>query len=134
MAAAASVKVLVNGSRKYSINVKGIFDTADETDTVIIDRSTLTGPSGTIPTYIRIDEITWNVGAGFQHIILSWDDGTDEVIDYFDSSGYMDFRPDGGKCMSAAPTTDTEGDLQLTGLGGAAGDTYSFLIRCSLKD
>lgn len=134
MAAAAIVKVMVSGSRKYVINVSGVWDTADETDTIIIDRSTLLGPGGSVPTYIRIDEITWAVGAGFDNVFLSWDDATDEVVDYYQGQGYMDYRPYGGKSMSAAPTTAAEGDLQLTSVGGATNDTYSFIINCSLKD
>lgn len=135
MAAAAKMKVMQNGSRKYIVNVSGIWDTADEVDTIIINRSDLIGPDRVnIPTYIRIDEITWTVGAGFDHIILSWDDATDEVMDYFQGQGYFDYRPHGGKYMSAAPTSDTEGDLQLTAKGGASDDTYSFLINCSLKN
>jgi hypothetical protein len=135
MAAAAIVKVLVSGTRKYVINVSGVWDTADEVDTVIIDRSTLIGPDGVnIPTYIRIDEITWAVGPGFNSVLLSWDDAADENIDYYQGQGYMDYRPYGGKSMSAAPTTATEGDLQLTSEGGSAGDTYSFIINCTLKN
>lgn len=135
MAAAAKMKVMVNGTRKYVVNVSGVWDTADEADTVVINRSDLVGPDGVnIPTYIRIDEITWAVGAGFDYVALSWDDAADEVIDYFQGQGYMDYRPYGGKAMSAAPTTATEGDLQLTSSGGAGNDTYSFLINCSLKN
>jgi len=134
MAAAAVMKVMVSGSRKYVVNVTGVWDTADEVDTVIIDRSTLTGPGGVLPGRIRIDEITWNVGPGLDYVLLSWDDAADENIDYFSGQGYMDYRPYGGKSMTGDATTDTEGDVQLTTAGGAAGDTYSFLIHCSLKN
>lgn len=135
MAAAAVMKVMVNGNRKYVVNVTGVWDTADEVDTVIIDRSTLTGPDGVnIPGRIRIDEITWAVGVGFDSILLSWDDAADENIDYYQGQGYMDYRPYGGKSVTGDPTTDTEGDVQLTSSGGAAGDTYSFLIHCTLKN
>jgi len=46
----------------------------------------------------------------------------------------MDYRPYGGKSMLGDPTTDTEGDVQLTTLGGATGDTYSILLHCTLKN
>ena len=131
---AAVVTELFNGNNKYTINVKGIFSVADETDTKIIDRSALVGPDqANAPTYIRIDEITWSIGVGFDYVALEFDDATDEVIDYFQGQGYFDFRPDGGKKMSAAPSTVDEGDVFLTTAGGAAGDTYSFTIRCTLK-
>lgn len=129
---AASVKVMVSGTRKYVINVTGIFSVADETDTVIIDRSTLTGGNGTVPTKIRIDEVTWSIGPGFDYVLLEWDDATDEVIDYFQGQGYMDYRPYGGKKMAGTPDDAADGDVLLTTAGGAAGDTYSFLLNCTL--
>jgi len=81
MAAAAVMKVMVSGSRKYVVNVSGIWDTADEVDTIIINRSDLIGPDGVLPKRIRVDEITWAVGAGFEYITLQWKDTADEVID-----------------------------------------------------
>lgn len=135
MAAAASVKVMQNGTRKYVINVIGVWDTADETDTIIINRSTLTGPDGSsIPGFIRIDEITWMVSGDLEYVQLNWKDTSVEVIDYFQGQGYMDYRPYGGKIMSNAPVDDTEGDLQLTAVGGTTNSNYSFLINCSLKN
>jgi len=131
----ATVKTLVSGTRKLVVNITGIFSAADESDVVVIDRSTLIGPDGkNIPGRIRIDEATWAVGVGFDYVLLDWDDATDEVIEYFQGQGYMDYRPFSGKSMSGDPTTDTEGDIQLSTSGGAAGDTYSILLNCTLKN
>ena len=129
----ATVKVMVSGSRKYVVNITGSFDTTDESNVVVVDRSTLIGPNGVLPGKIRVDEITWAVGVGFDYVLLDWDDATDEVIEYLQGQGYMDYRPYGGKSMAGDPTTDTEGDIQLSTSGGAAGDTYSILLHCSLK-
>lgn len=133
-----TVKVLHNGARKYAINVTGDFagdGSADLTNSIIINRSDLTGPDGVnIPGRIRIDEITWSNGVGYDWIKLSWDDATDEVIEYFHGPGYMDYRPYGGKSMTGDPTTDTEGDVLMSTSGGAAGDSYSLLINCTLKN
>lgn len=129
---AAAVKYLIKGRNKIVINVTGAFSAADETDTVIIDVSTLTGPDGTPPTAVRIDEVTWAVGAGFDHVLLEWDATTDDVIDYFQGQGYMDFRPYGGK--HDPRSAGTTGDVLLTTVGGAANDTYSFLIAATLQD
>jgi hypothetical protein len=126
----AVVKTLVSGSRKLVINVTGVFSASDETDTNIIDRSTLTGPGGLEPTDIKIDEITWAVGSGFDYVMLEWDHTTDEVIDYFQGQGYMDYRHAGGK--KDGNGSGGTGDLLLTTAGGAAGDTYSLLINCTL--
>lgn len=131
----ATVKTLVSGNNKLVVNITGSFSVADETNEVVIDRSTLTGPDGvSIPVRIRVDEITWAVGVGFDYVLLDFDDATDEVIEYLQGQGYMDYRPYGGKSMLGDPTTDTEGDIQLTTSGGAAGDTYSILLVCTLKD
>lgn len=113
-------------------NVTGAFSAADETNTVIIDKSTITGPDGTEPTSICVEEVTWSIGAGFDYILLEWDHTTDAVLDYFQGQGYIDYTPFGGKNDTEA-AGDT-GDLILTSAGGAAGDTYTFLIKVRFKD
>jgi hypothetical protein len=130
---AAATKVLVKGQNRYIINVTGAFNSSDETDTIIVDCSALIGPDGTQPVDIRIDEITWAVGAGFDYVLLEWKRTADEVIEYLTGQGYMDYRPYGGKCPSVA-IGSAQGDVALTTSGGAAGDTYSILINCRLKD
>ena len=129
---AAAAKVLFKGRNKLIVNVTGVYSAADETDTVVIDKSTLAGPgpNSAEPSKIRIDEVTWAIGAGFDYVLLEWDFCTDQVIDYFQGQGYMDYRPYGGKNPTASTAT---GDVVLTTSGGAAGDSYSFLIACTLK-
>ena len=127
----ATVKTIVNGTRKYVINVTGSFSVSDESNVVVIDKSTLTNNKwGVEPRVLRIDEITWAVGSGFDYVKLSWDNTTDEVVDYYQGQGYMDYLPYGGKTNTSAGGT---GDLLLSTSGGASGDTYSLLIHCSLK-
>ena len=130
----ATVKTMVSGSRKHIVNITGAFSASDESNVVVVDRSALTGPSGVLPGRIRVDEITWAVGVGFDYVVLDWDDAADEVIEYLQGQGYMDYRPYGGKSMAGATTTDTEGDIQLSTSGGAAGDTYSIMLHCTLCD
>ena len=131
----ATVKVLVSGHNKYIINVTHTWASADETDAVIVDRSALIGPDGVnIPSKIRVDEITWAVSVGLDTVRLEWDFATDEVIENLQGAGYMDYRPYGGKVPSGTPSTATEGDIVLTTVGGAAGDSYSILLHCTLKN
>lgn len=126
---------MVSGNRKLVVNITWTYSVGDESNVVVIDRSALTGPDGVnIPGRIRVDEITWAVGVGFDYVLLDWDDGTDEVIEYLSGQGYMDYRPYGGKSMTGDPTTATEGDIQVSTSGGAAGDTYSILLHCTLKN
>jgi len=128
---AAATRFLISGRNKVVINVTGVFSAADETDTILIDKSTLIGPLGVEPGSIRVDEITWAVGAGFDSVLLEWDHTADDIVDYFQGQGYIDYRPYGGK--NDPESAGGTGDLILTTSGGAAGDTYSFLIHCTLK-
>ena len=130
----ATVKVLHSGGRNYIVNITGAFSAADETDVVVVDRSTLLTANGNTPNKIRVNEITWAVGVGFDYVLLEWDDGTDEAIEYLQGQGYMDYSMFGGKSPAADPGSATEGDIILTTSGGATGDTYSILLHCILKD
>ncbi len=129
---AAATRYLIKGRNRVVVNVTGAFSGADETDTVIIDLSTLVGPDGTPPTAVRIDEITWVISPGFDAVVLEWDHTTDDVVDRFAGQGYADYRPYSGK-NDPRSAGDT-GDLVLTTVGGAANDAYSFLISATLKD
>lgn len=129
---AAATTYMIQGRNIVVVNVKGAFNASDETDTVIIDKSALTGPDGTEPGSISIEEITWTIGPGFAYVLLEWEHNTDDVVDYFHGQGYVDFRPYGGK--NDPESEGGTGDLVLTTSGGAAGDTYSFIIRAKLKD
>ena len=130
----ATVKTVFSGSRKLIVNVTHTWVTADETNVVIIDRSALVGPKGTLPTAIRIDELTWTTTPGLEILKLSWDLATDEVIELLSGQGYLDYRGFGGKSPGTAAASATEGDVLLSTVGGAAGDAYSILIHCTLKD
>ena len=128
---AAATRYLIKGNRNIVVNVTGTFSAADETDTVVIDKSTLTGPLGVEPGSIRIDEITWSVSPEFDNVLLEWEHTTDDIVDYFSGQGYMDYTPYGGK--NDPKSAGGTGDLILTTLGGVAGGSYSLLISCTLK-
>lgn len=130
---AAATRYLVKGSNKIEINVTGAFSAADETDTVVVNLSTLTGPDGTPPTAVRIDEITWSISPGFDYVLLEWDHTTDDVVDYFSGQGYITYKERSGGKNDPRSAGGT-GNLILSTVGGAAGDAYSFLISATLKD
>lgn len=134
MATVPVIKTVFSGNNKLVVNITGVFDTADASAYVVVDRSTLTGPDQVNPpTYIRVDELTWSVGVNFDEVTLSFDDATDEVIERLQGQGYMDYRPYGGKKMAGAPTTATEGDIVLDTVGGSANGNFSILLVCTLK-
>jgi hypothetical protein len=130
----ATVKVLVSGRNKYIVNITHTWVTADETNVVVVDRSALIGPDGVNPPReIRVDEITWSCSPALDTVKLSWDLATDEVIENLHGAGYLDYRPYGGKNPGTAAATATEGDILLSTVGGAANDSYSVLLHCTLK-
>ena len=128
---AASAKTVFNGRKYVTVNITGTFSAADETDTVVIDKSTLTGMDGTEPTSLRVDELWWSVNK-FDAVQLEWEKtAADELIENLQGQGYLDFRQDGGKNMIAGAGT---GDIVLTTVGGVANGTYSIYLHCTKKD
>lgn len=125
----AAVLTSREGGNIFSYNVRGVFDTTDETNTVIIDLSTKMGPLGAAPSKLRIEEIFWTI-YGFDSVTLSFDRDTDVIIDYFSGQGYMDYRPYGGKIDNGTGGT---GDLLLSTLGGVSGGNYSLIISGRFK-
>src|SRR5258708_38610040 len=95
---AAASQILISGTRYIVVNVTGEWAVADETNTVIINKSTLLTRDGVAPGSIRIDEITWAVGSGggtvgFDYVLLQWDHTVPQVIDYYTDQWYMDDSP-----------------------------------------
>lgn len=120
----ATVLTQREGQNLFTYNVRGVFDTSDETNTVLIDLSTKTGPLGAAPSKIKLEEVWWTIN-GFNYVLLSFDRGTDVTIDYYAGQGYMDYKPYGGKIDNGIGGT---GDLLLSTAGGASGGNYSFII------
>jgi hypothetical protein len=129
---AVSTRVLFQSRKKYHVRIWGVWDTADETDTVVVDKSTLLGPDGTEPGSIRVDEITWSIGAGYNYVTLEWDHTADDMIAILSGGGYVDYRPSGG--ANDPRSTGGTGDVVLTASGGAAGDVIDITLICTLKD
>lgn len=130
MATAVSSKVLFNGRRKYSVSLFGEDDGTGETGVTKVDISTLTGPDGTAPTSIAVEEIWWDV-QGITKVELYFDKtSTDERIQICSGQGYADFRPYGGLVPTAAAGTN---DIILDSAANNGG-TYSITINLRLKD
>ena len=130
MADFTNTKTVFSGKNRLVVKATGLYATSDETNKVVIDISTLTGPDGTAPTNLKINEITYDVN-GFDYVLLEFDQGTDDVIGYFSGQGYIDYRPYGGLKDDGTGGT---GDLILTTAGGASNSILSFLIDVTLED
>jgi len=125
----ATVLTQKEGGNLFIYNVRGLFASSDETDTVIIDLSTKTGPLGAAPSKLKLEEIWWTIN-GFSGITLSFDRDTDVIVDYYSGQGYMDYKPYGGKIDNGSGGT---GDLLLSTFGGVAGGNYSFIVTGRFK-
>lgn len=128
---AITVHTQVEGNNRFVYNVRGDYTTsgADETDEVVIDLSSKTGPLGMAPSKLRIDEVWWTINK-YDYIKLEFDHTTDYLLDFFYGQGYMDYRPYGGKIDQGTGGT---GDLLLTTEGGEAGGSFSFIIAGKFK-
>lgn len=130
MATAVSSKVLFNGSRKYSVSLFGEDDGTGETGVTKVDISTLTGPDGTAPSKVMVEDITWDV-QGIAKVELYFDKTTtDERIQICSGQGYTDFKPYGGLGPTAAAGTN---DIILDSAPANLG-TYNITLNLRLKD
>lgn len=132
MADTVNTNVLFNGTRRRVVQLTNVSDGTGESDVVKVDVSALTGPDGSAPTYIVIEEITWSI-QGFTSVRLEFDATTDdEAVVLGAGNGYMNFVNAGG--LKDPKSTGTTGDLLLTTAGAVSGATYDITLVVRLKD
>lgn len=122
--------VLFSGKNRYSVRLTNISDGTGESAVAKIDKSTLTGPDGTEPGKIVIEQLSWAI-QGFASVRLHWDHTTDDEIAVLAGVGYNDYRPVGG--MVDPASAGGTGDVVLTTNGGGSGSTYDILLVVRLK-
>lgn len=115
---------------KYIVRLTYLYNAADETNVVKIDKSTFTSYDGSEPNIITIKSVRWNI-QGFTYVKLSWDHADDDTAYFLSSNGY-DNTLDGGGTRDPASTGGT-GDLLLTTAGGATNATYDITLECEMK-
>lgn len=106
-------------------------DGTGESGVVKVDKSTLTGPNGAVPSRLKIMEMSWVV-TGFNYVTLDWDADTDDEIDVLSGTGYVSYEHIGG--LVDPQSTGATGDILLTTDGGADGSTYSIKLVIQKKD
>lgn len=130
MADTVDTKVLFAGTRTYITRLLNISDGTGENAVIKVDISTLTGPLGIAPTYVKVREIQWSI-SGFTSVRLYWDHTTDDEIDVLATyQGYRDYSGVGSVDPKTAGGT---GDILLTTAGNAAGATYDITLVLELK-
>jgi len=124
--------IIFNGPKRYTIKFTNVSDGTDESGTLKLDISTLTGLNGLAPSFVKVKEIGWSI-QGFTSVRLHWDHDTDDeiavlgpgngLIDYTASGNAKDPRSAGGT-----------GDILFTTAGATSGDTYEITLVLQLKD
>lgn len=127
MADDANVSVLVDGPLHHVVHLTNISDGTGENRVVKVDRSAWTGPNGEVPGRLCIEQIEWDV-QGFTRVDLHWDHDTDDLaLSLGPGSGEAKYGGAGGLCD---PQSDGgTGDLLLTTVGAASGDSYAMTIK-----
>lgn len=119
------------GTRRHIIHLTNVSDGTGESAVVKVDVSALTGPDGTPPTAVTIEEISWDI-QGFTSVTLAWDATTDDTIAVLSGQGYSDWTAVGG--LHDPASTGATGDVVLTTTGAAANASYDITIVCKLED
>lgn len=133
MADTVDTIVMYSSPRRRKIRITNISDGTGESGVVKIDKSALTGPDGTEPSKLVVEEIDWDID-GMQ-VRLFWDHTTDDEIAVLSGAGYRDYTS-GGKThglVDPGSAGDT-GDILLTTNAHTAGDGYDIMITVRLKD
>src|SRR3990167_3235560 len=126
---------IFSGARKKVYQFTNISDGVGESAVVKIDRSTLTGPSGTVPTNIVVEQLQWSI-QGFTSVRLFWEhsSGDDEIVLLAPGNGVASWVAVGGLKQPTAVSAATDGDIYITTNGAVSGATYTITIVVRLKD
>ena len=121
MANTVTIKKIIDGERKYVVEVDILGDgTGEETATVAVDFSDLAQPARCPSDNISVQKVIW-VLTGFSATLL-WDQTTDvRFFECNEDNGGFDFMGAGGALVSPKGTGYT-GDIVFTTVGLGAGD------------
>ena len=129
MADTVTSQTLLSGPRRHVVVLTGVSDGTGETSVVKVDKSTLKDAAGSEPSALSIQKVQWTA-QGFTYLKLSFDHTTDDTALVLSGDGCLDFSSYGG--LKDPASTDVTGDLLLTSVGAAAGDTYTILLDVTL--
>lgn len=134
MADTVDTLTVFSGARKKVYRFTNISDGTGESTVVKVDRSTLTGPNGFVPTYLVIEELQWSI-QGFASVRLFWDHtADDEIVMLAPGNGVATWVAGGGLKAPQAPSAAADGDIILTTNGAQSGATYEITMVVRLKD
>ncbi len=133
MADTVQTTVIHNSPRYYVAHFTNISDGTGESGVKKIDMSALTGPDGTAPSKLAIEEIRCNIQTtDGGYVKIDFDHTTDDEFVVLSGTDYLDFKPIGGFVDPGAVGAD--GSILFTTAGFASGDSYDITIRARKKD
>lgn len=108
-------------------------DGTGEAAVVKVDKSTFTGPDGTEPGRLMVEEIEYDVGG--MRVLLEWEHTAPDEIAVLNGAGFIDFTK-GGKFHGKVDPASAggAGDIILTTVGHTAGDGYTITMVLRKKD
>ncbi len=132
MADTVQVSVIENGNRNYVVRLQNTSDGTGESAVVKADASAILGPTGQAGTSVdrfSVKKITGNI-SGFTAVNLLFDaTADDELATLGPGDINMVFDPP----MPDPKSTGYTGDIKLTTVGAAAGDTYDLTLHLIKK-
>ena len=129
MADAVSSTTILDGDRKAVIQITNLSDGTGESAVTKVDVSALNAKAdGTACSGVVIEKVSHSV-TGFTQVQLLWDATTDTIALALAeaSNGHMDFSDFGG--LQTTSGSGKTGDINLTTLGAASGDTYVIVLE-----
>jgi|TARA_A100001391_G_C4993848_1_gene258864 hypothetical protein len=129
MADAVSSTTILDGDRKAVIQITNLSDGTGESAVTKVDVSALNAKAdGTACSGVVIEKVSHSV-TGFTQVQLLWDATTDTIALALAeaSNGHMDFSGFGG--LQNTSGSGKTGDINLTTLGAASGDTYVIVLE-----
>jgi len=118
---AVANQILVDGVKNVVTKHVSAWELADESAVVKVDVSALVGA----PSKVKISKIHYNVNGMI--VRLLWDATTDVTIVDLQGDGCIDATCFGGLTNNAG--AGVTGDISLTTVGGASGDSYSIILE-----
>lgn len=133
MADTVTKTTLMQTKTRLVVAVNYSSDGTGVTDTVLVDRSTLTGPDGTEPRALVVEKIEYMTD-GVQ-LVLEFDAATDDIIATLSGNGFFDFTQGGEFQGFIDPLSATNvGDIVMTSVGHTSGDKATIVLYLRKKD
>lgn len=130
MADTVQVSVTNDGPKNYVVRLQNTSDGTGESAVVKVDASAITGPTGMGSVdHFSVKSISGNI-AGFTAVNLFFDaTANDELTTLGPGDINFDFNPP----MPDPQSTGSTGDILLSTVGAAAGDTYDLTLHLIKK-